>query len=430
MNKFENESLWLERKKSIEVIPQPLRGILGIVIALAVFVLVWYVFMNMNGILKWYTPLYGYMYISVVLLVTICQVYIFDFWPLNQRSLEKLHPLIKLVTLVAINVVLTWFLVWIFFYKIIGTLAIPYFSWPALENLGLLPYTAREYSAQGILMFAGVAAFFSPMWMILFQNHPWQDLKQPVKGFSVLSIVLLLSTFTYFIFMHPQFQVLFYPWQKYVAAFPWWTEFSSTVSGNFGIGVIVCMTVSLWLFETIWERYPYRLIKSQPLRGLAGFGCVVLLGLSLFVTNLLLQDIAWGSAVPGASLMGSPSWRYVHAGEISVMLLLVAVMHSNYFDNWPRKFSVEVNILIRTVITVVGAVLFNYLYYKFNPVFLGTQAGYAHQAQFTMAPFMLLLVVMLMHNWFMDSWPGKKTAVTLKQQRAMTTETDGKVLEN
>ena len=90
------------------------------------------------------------------------------------------------------------------------------------------------------------------------------------------------------------------------------------------------------------------------------------------------------------------------------MMLLPALVLYFYCDNWPKKFSTEVNLAIRTIIVVVGTFAFNYIYYQISPPLLGTQPGYSHPQQFPMAPVILWIVIMLYHNWFMDGWPGKR----------------------
>jgi AAT family amino acid transporter len=104
----------------------------------------------------------------------------------------------------------------------------------------------------------------------------------------------------------------------------------------------------------------------------------------------------------------APDWRYLHAGELAVILLAVALALYFYFDNWPRKFSTEVNLFIRVSITIIGAVILHWTYYKWSPGLLGTQSGYSHSQQFPMALVILLINVMLYHNWFMDGWPGRR----------------------
>ena len=90
------------------------------------------------------------------------------------------------------------------------------------------------------------------------------------------------------------------------------------------------------------------------------------------------------------------------------MMLIPAMVLNFYFDNGPKKYGVAINIALRMLIIVVSTIIFHWLYYKFSPAMLGTQAAYSHPQQFPMAPGILFICVMLFHNWFMDLWPGKK----------------------
>ena len=402
------DTLWLEKRNITNLIGQPWRGILGTVLAFAAFMGLWWLFMDPRGILRWYTPQYGYMYIRWLLIVAIWQAYIFDFWPFAPRWMETSHPLKKGIILTSINFAITGIVIWGFFYAFMGKLSIPYLSWPELHRLGMTDFFAREYSSLAVLMFAAIASWLSPIWPAAFENYPWHSLKQPAKGFTVFSFTFLLTTYAFLVFMHPHYDVLFYPWQIFAAAFPWWYEFAHTLSGNFNVGWIMCGTAAVWMVETIWEKYPFCLIKTQPLRGIAGFFWILFVAILFFVVFVFMQDLVWGVSVEGAKRIMAPDWRYLHTGELAVMMLAVSLALYFYFDNWPRKFSTEVNLLVRTTIVIVSSFGIHYVYYAVSPALLGTQAGYSHPQQFPMAPVILFIVVMLYHNWFMDGWPGKK----------------------
>jgi AAT family amino acid transporter len=401
------EYLWLETRELQARWKQPWQGLINFLLVTAFFLVVWWVFMDPRGIMRWYTPQYGYMYIRWILIVAIWQAYIFNFWPFGFNFMEKKHPLVKGLILIGTNVAIVGMLVWIFYYNILGRLAIPYFSAPVLAQLGMTEFFAREYSSLAILMMAAIASWLSPIWTVCFDNYPWHEMKQPARGFTVWAWTFLMTTYIFLFLMHPHYNVLFYPWQKFAAAYPWWYEFARTLSGNFNVGWVMCGTISIWLLEVTFERYPFRLIKTQPLRGIAGFFGVLFFALVMFNTFNFLQDVAWGRAVEGAKRLYAPDWRYLHSGELACMLLIPAMVLNFYFDNWPRKYSPSVNIAIRSLIILVSTGIIHYLYYKYSPPILGTQPGYSHPQQFPMAPVILWINMMLYHNWFMDLYPGK-----------------------
>jgi AAT family amino acid transporter len=406
------DTLWLEERKLTNILTQPVRGIVGTLLSLAGFMLLWYIFMDPRGPLSWYTPQYGYMYIRWLLIVAIWQAYIFNFWPLKCTWMVGSHPLVKGAVLVGINFAVTAIVIWGFFYSVLGKLAIPYLSWPELHKLGMTDFFAREYSSLAVLMFAAIASWLSPIWPSAFENYPWHGITQPAKGLTVFAFTGLLTTYAFLVFMHPHYDVLFYPWQSFAAAYPWWYETAHTLSGNFNVGWIMCGTAAVWLVETTFEKYPFILIKKQPLRGIVGFLWILFIAFLLFYTFIFMQDVVWGESIEGAKRLMAPDWRYLHTGELAVMVLAIALTLYFYFDNWPRKFSTEVNILIRLLIILVSSVAFHYVYYAGSPALLGTQAGYSHPQQFPMAPVILWIVVMLYHNWFMDGWPGKSIQQT------------------
>ncbi len=409
---LEKNHLWLETRRFKPVIKQPWQGIINLLLGFAFFMLLWWFFMDPRGIMRWYTPQYGYMYIRWILIVAIWQAYVLNFWPIGFSFMEKKHPLVKGLVLIVSNFAIVGVLIWGFYYNLLGRFGIPYFSAPVLVDQGMTTLFAREYSSLAILMMAAIASWLSPIWPVYFENYPWQSLKQPARGLTVWVVTFFLTTYAFLLLMHPHYDVLFYPWQKFAAAYPWWYNFAHTLSGNFSVGWVMCCTAAVWLGESIFERYPFRLIKTQPLRGIVAFFGIMLFGILLFLTFNFLQDVSWGVAIEGAKRDMAPDWRYLHSGELGCMTLLPALALAFYFDNWPRKFSPGINIAIRVAIVVVATAVFHILYYKFSPPLLGTQAGYSHPQQFPMAPVILWINVMLFHNWFMDLYPGKRLDVS------------------
>jgi hypothetical protein len=94
----------------------------------------------------------------------------------------------------------------------------------------------------------------------------------------------------------------------------------------------------------------------------------------------------------------------------SLFTLFIALIHGIYFRNWPTRFPIEVNLLIRSAIIGVVTVGFYTFYYAYSPTLLGTQPGYAHPQQFPLAALSLLIALMLSHHWHFDRWPGDRAA--------------------
>ena len=118
-------------------------------------------------------------------------------------------------------------------------------------------------------------------------------------------------------------------------------------------------------------------------------------------------------------------------GEMAIFFLVPSLFLNFYCDNWPRKYSMPVNVAVRTVICIVAAVLLYILYYKTSHVFLGTQKGFSHPQQFPMIPTIWLINIWLAHHWFMDNWPAwkmvPKTETEVAQGHADTKAKIGEV---
>lgn len=330
------DHMWLESRVLENRIKQPLRGILGVLISFAIFYAIWWIFMDVRGIMRWYTPQYGYMYVRWILIVVIWQAYIFNFWPFSKFR-EKAHPLVSGAVFILINFALVGSVIWGFFYNFLGKLSIPYLSVDQLVQLHMTPFYAREYSSLAILMFAAIASWLSPIVPVCFGNHPWQNMKQPARGITVFLVTLFASVLFFFCLMHPHYHVLFWPFQEYAAAYPWWYSFAHTLHGNYNVGWVMCGTVAIWLLEITFDRYPFCLIHNKIIRGIVGFFGVFAFAMLLFYTFNFVQDLAWGPAVDGAKRIYAPDWRYLHSGELAIMMLIPAMILNFYFDNGPKN---------------------------------------------------------------------------------------------
>lgn len=400
-------------------------GIVNVTVMLAAFLILWRVFMDPRGLFKMYTPMYGYAYVQWFLIAVLMIQLVFKYWPLQNSSfLAEKHPLLKGLTLYALSAVFVLFMVDFVFKTVIGNLAIPYFSEEMLLSLKQNAFNAREYSHQAILQFAGLAALLVPIWVLHLNNWPAGEIKRGSGYITSFLLIMFMGTVGFLILYHPNICVLFYPWQDFAAAVPWWDKFANTLSGNFILGIMMSWTATLWITQVTFEGYPYKLIQKQPWRALAGILGTLVFGLILFEGFHFLQDIVWGPPVRGAALMAAVDWRYLHSGETSMFMLMVALIWGFYFKNWPKQYSTEVNILIRVAIVSVGTLLFYLFYYRFNPVLLGTQQGYSNPMQYPLAATTLIVALLLSHSWFLDMWPGERALLSpdMIQQDAIKIE--------
>ena len=400
---------YLESRKLVKRWSGPWPAVVNLAMILAIFGVTWWIFQDPRGILRMYTPYLGYMYCRWLLILFIWMAYILDFWPFKREWLNKTHPVVKGLILTAVCVVAMEVLIKGFFMGLLGKYGIAYFSPERLHALGVTEFYAEEYATEAIMMFAAIASWLAPAWVVACENAPWQKMPQPVRGMTVMIITFFLATLVYFLTMHSHMAILFYPWQQYSAITPpYWEGFANTVSGNFHIAWIMCCTVTVWVYESIWERYPFNLIKTDWLRRLSAFFGIIAVALCLCFFLFYAQDLAWGLNIRGTRREMAPDWRWLHVGECAIFWLVGVLGLSFFGGNWPTKFSRPINVFLRTVISLaIGAVVY-YLYYRYAHNFLGTQKGVSHPQQFPMIPTIWLINIWLINMWFMDGWPGWK----------------------
>ena len=392
-----NES-FLEARKLEKRWAGPWPALVNLVFTLAIFAVTWWIFQDPRGTMRLYTPYVGYNYTRWILIVLIWVAYIFDFWPFKRSWMQTAHPVVKGLVLTLVSTGILLLLIKGFFEGLLGNFAMAYFSPTQLTKLpGITRFFAEEYSATACLMFAAIASWLSPAWIVAMEAAPWQDMKQPTKGFSIWVMTFFLSTLVYFMTMHSHMGILYYPWQYFTAITPpYWEQFANTVSGNIHIAWIMCSTVVVWLVETIWERYPFSVIKNAWLRRLSLFTAIILISLALNFFLYYAQELAWGEVIRGSRRDAAPDWRWLHVGETAIFFLAPALFLYIYCGNWPKRFSVPVNILVRTVITALGGLALYALYYRYSHLFLGTQKGFSR-----MRLFLLVVISRLFFGWFL-----------------------------
>lgn len=408
---------YLEERKLVGRWRKPWPQIVNFLFVAAIFYATWWIFMDPRGALRLYTPQVGYMYTRWVLIIAIWMVYIFHYYPFKRVFLEKTHPVLKGIILTAVMAGVLLIVIRGFFFGFLGNLGITYFNPERLMEYGIPQFFALEYSSLACLMFAALASWLSPAWPVSFENRPWQKLKQPALGLTLLAVTFLIATIIYLVTMHSHMAILFYPWQQYTAVTPpWWMDFAGTVSGNFHIAWIMCCTVVVWLVETIWDRWPFSEIKRPGLRGVVTFFGIILIAFAMAFGFYFAQELTFGPAIMGDRHIDDPGWRWLHVGEMAVFFLIPAMFINFYCGNWPKKFSKPTNWTIRTIVTAVLGIVVYYLYYKTGHLFLGVQQDMAHAQQYPMVPTIWFINMMLINYWFMDAWPGFKKVKIIPEE--------------
>ena len=283
---------YLEERKLIKRWSGPWPMLANMAFTLLIFAVTWWVFQDPRGIMRFYTPYVGYNYCRWWLIILIWMAYIFDFWPFRRDWVRSAHPLQKGLVLALVSVGIMIAMIHGFFEGVLGNLAFAYFNPAQLQKLGLTDFYSTEYAAQACMMFAVIASWISPAWLVALEGQPWAGLSQPVRGFSIWLGTFCLSLLIYFMTMHNHMGILYYPWQYFTAICPpYWEHFAETVSANFHVAWIMCCTVVVWFMEGIWERFPFTMIKTPWLRRLALFFGIIAISwaLCMFFWYMLRQ---------------------------------------------------------------------------------------------------------------------------------------------
>lgn len=431
MDALQGQGMYLEERMLEKRFKGPWSAIITLLFSLAVFALTWWIFQDPRGIMRMYTPFLGYMYCRWLLIIFIWVAYIFNFWPFKRSWLNKTHPVLKGIILTVFSLVVLQILVKVFFEGMMGRMAIAYFNPDQIMEgpMKITKFFAEEYAAEAIMMFAAIASWLSPSWIVACEGAPWEKMTQPRKGFSIWLVTFFMSFLVYFMTMHGHMGILYYPWQYFSGiAAPYWESFAGTVSGNFHIAWIMCGTVVVWLVETIWERYPFSLIKKDWVRRVTTFFGIIAISFALCFFLYFAQELIWGPAIRGTRRLMAPDWRWLHVGETAIFFLVPSLFITFFCGNWPKKFSRPVNVIVRTGVCIVAAAAFYWFYYSTGHLYLGIQKGFSHPQQFPMIPTIWLINIWLIIYWFMDGWPGwkmrPKTAAEIEETHKDMRRTD------
>jgi AAT family amino acid transporter len=357
--------------------------------------------------------MFGYSYIQWLLVSILSTVLIYRYWPVSQQFLAEKHPLLKGPLILALNLIFSVVIVKVIMQVAVGHIGVPYFSEAVLESLKINPYNAREYSSTAALMTGVAAALVIPLWSLHFYNWPESAIKTAVGKHTSLLLVMFFVTIIFIFAFHPHFGIVFYPWQEFAAPFPWWEKTLDTLSGRVNLGLMASWTAAIWFIHVNYEGYPIVLVKKQPWRAIVGLLVTFALAMVFYFGFFLFQEIVWGPPMRGGKYTLAVDWRYLHSGEIALFMLFMGLVHGIYFDNWPRRFSIEVNILVRTLIVASTTILFSAFYYKYSPLLLGTAKGISDPLQFPLVVISMLVSILLAHHWYFDRWPGEKAVKSL-----------------
>jgi AAT family amino acid transporter len=364
----------------------------GIISTIAFFVIAWitwYILSDPRGPVGWF-PYPMVLVLAIMILVGLWQHMFMGDWPF-----QKLGPVARGVVMTIVNAALTWFVIEVIFYRVLG-LGFNFLSQSNLNALAAagavvmpsgkvvtLEVMQKAHLAQSAIVGFVLIGFYSyPFVTILFAKWPIRpsNLEQPAAGVAEIGYCTMLTLFFYVVLIVPFFGLV---WGKMFGSSvgfntPWYLGLSGgTPHVYYVFGWWEWMIIILFMTPNVWRMKPWTLIKlPQPWKGLISFVLTVVGGyaLALICYNTIPlwapMDQVSHALPPGDA--GNPArFLWIHAAEIAGMTLIPFLQWHHYFDDmcpqkdvdswgafWFRTFGV-------LVLTVVLYVLYYYVNFGF-----------------------------------------------------------------
>ena len=393
-----------------------LAGLLNLAGVFCIVWLLWYVFMHADGVMKLYTPMYGFSLVAVLLATLIMMNNVLG-WPGPVgEPLTTPQAVTRGVKATVVAVALTLAIVYLIFWSFLGKLGVAYFSPDAIVaagGTGAEPWNAREWSSTAIVYFATAFMWWALVWGLAFGRWPWQKDSTAVAGWSRLFAVMFLSIFTYAILFHPHVCYLFPESQKFAGVEGWWAGWVDTSSAFFGLGIVMCIVFWIVFADLLWEGYPYKLLEKDGegnlVKGVITFFATLGLGLLMVVILHHVFNGIWDQAYGGGQYTDGPDWRFIHMGEVAGFCVLFAFIWKNYFNNFPNHLPLAARAVVRSLICLAGGLLVYWFYYSpLSKFFLGKLAGWAQPEDKPLVWVILFLCIIIIQADFFAMWPLRR----------------------
>jgi AAT family amino acid transporter len=386
------------------------RSVLGLVTGAVIFVAswpLWYLLLHPNGVLKLYTPMYGFSLVALLVGVLVAMTRVAECWPLHASSLSRPARGVLLTTGA---VALTAFVVYGIFWGFIGRFGITYFSPRAIiaaGGVGAEYYNARENASTALLYFTT-----SWLWIALaldagFARWPWGEASPGTRAFSRITLTTLLAIVAYVTLFHPHITQLFYPAQTFAGVPPWWASAAQTTSAYFNLGWVLTAIAVLVASEVLWDGWPWRSNGREggPFRGTFAIIASTASSLALFAVALRVMNSAWGEAFQGGQYTDAPYFRHLHAGEVAGFFVLSAFA----LDTWFERPRTTIGRVLWTVLALVATVLLHIFYYSAAATrLLGKVPGIAQPEDSPLVWTLLVLALVLVQRELFDRWPLRR----------------------
>ncbi len=391
---------------------------LGIATMVGLFLLVWllwYIFMNPNGVLRLYTPMYGFSLVVFLVAAILMVTHVADYYPFTEGSLREGRYDWGLA-LTVITLVLMLILYYLVFWGIIGRLGVAYFSPKSIVaagGVGAEFFVARENACTAMLYYMTAFVWMSIFWRTGFGQWPWRNASRGVAAWSRFATLFFFVNIIYVILFHPHVCSLFYPAQDKAGVLPWWDGWAGTGSAFLWLGLVICTLYWLTAFDLLWEGKPFHRLekdgKGSFAKGIVVFiASVILAVLTVYILTRIF-NYYWDEPFVGGQYTDGPDFRYIHAGEIAGFWILAAFLLHIYLNNIPNGGNIWIRAIVRTVLSIIGGMGFYAFYYSPGATLvLAKVPGIAQPGDTPLVWTFLFISVVMIHNSYFNAWPCRR----------------------
>ncbi|MBF0572267.1 MAG: hypothetical protein HQK69_00700 [Desulfamplus sp.] len=368
---------------------QPITGIISLICFTLIAWGIWYIFSDPRGIVKAF-PYPFVMYLAMMILVGLWQHMFCGDWPFQNMG----QPLKGIILTVA-NLAITWFVIHIVFYKILG-LGFNFLSQDNLNALAtsgtLAPDIATKFAEanakslfgqRAVVCFVLIGFFTYPFVTILFGKWPVRpsDLAQPMAGLAEIGWCSLITLFFYTALIVPFWGMIYGKafGSSIGLALPWWNGISGISHVHWVFGWWEWMIVALFMTANVWRMKPWSSITlPQPLKGLVSFFCIVVIGYVMAIICVKLAPLWLGDnfhhiqvkdaagAVDAAKTAAEQTrFLWYHAAEVAGFTLIPFLAWHHYFDDMvPMAVDSWAGFWFRTAGVMILCVI-NYIFFYY-----------------------------------------------------------------
>ncbi|BBO77090.1 hypothetical protein DSCW_45070 [Desulfosarcina widdelii] len=387
-------------------------GLVNLIVLAITAVALWWIFFSNSGVFKLYTPLLGFSLVIWMLLIIMWHVEFFDFWPFTDRFLAESHPLKKGGIFTATSLLFYFALIFGVLFFIIGNYGVTYFNWNSLATYGQLGQdvmSTRETTSWSFICLSVPFLWLTTVLLVGVGKDIWPNDPQPSQGLANWLLMAMLSIPLFLIFFHPHIGSMFYPAQIYTAVPPWWKQIAHTNSAEYGLGILFCTVIVIFITLQLWEGRPWTLVNKQPWRVIFVILGGLALGFIFFKIQLYIMDYLWDEAYIGGQNDANFGWRYSHTVTMGNFILVPTIILNLYFGSAFSSMKLWLKGIVTTGIAIIAGLVFAWCYYRWAPVVLGVCSGVSHPSENPSAFLVMIIVLLNIQDYFMDRWPGYRS---------------------